>query len=294
MADARRRHPGNAPGPWFVDDSCIDCDVSRQCAPWMFGSAGGQAVVIRQPATDGEEREASRALLSCPTGSIGVSGARPRRDVLPLEVAPAVFYLGYSARSSFGASSYLAVRPDGNLLVDAPRWAAPVVAAIEARGGIGHVLLTHRDDVADAERYAARFGARVWIHRADADAAPFASDVFDGDADAEIAVAPGVVAVPCPGHTRGSAVFLADDVLFTGDSLYLSRATGSLAAFRDATWFSWTTQARSLARLARLDFAHVLPGHGGRGSGDPAGLRRQLLALVAAMGRQPGPDDSEW
>jgi len=44
MADPARRHPANAPGPWFVDASCINCDVSRQCAPWMFGEADDQAI----------------------------------------------------------------------------------------------------------------------------------------------------------------------------------------------------------------------------------------------------------
>ena len=48
MADPRQRHPQNVPGPWFVDRTCIDCDVSRQCAPWMFGAADGQAIVVRQ------------------------------------------------------------------------------------------------------------------------------------------------------------------------------------------------------------------------------------------------------
>ena len=29
MADPRRRLDANAPGSWFVDDSCIDCDACR-------------------------------------------------------------------------------------------------------------------------------------------------------------------------------------------------------------------------------------------------------------------------
>ena len=42
-----------------------------------------------------------------------------------------------------------------------------------------HVLLSHRDDVADADRWADRYGADVWIHAADADAAPYATNVFE-------------------------------------------------------------------------------------------------------------------
>src|SRR5262245_21664182 len=101
MADPRDRHPGNVPGPWFVDRSCIDCDVSRQCAPWMFGSEDGQAVVIRQPATPEEVRDATRALLACPTASIGVTGEKPQTEGLfPEFIDDGVFYCGYASRDS--------------------------------------------------------------------------------------------------------------------------------------------------------------------------------------------------
>ena len=36
MADPLQRLPGNAPGRWFVDASCIDCDQCRQIAPDTF------------------------------------------------------------------------------------------------------------------------------------------------------------------------------------------------------------------------------------------------------------------
>ena len=37
----------------------------------------------------------------------------------------------------------------------------------EPTRGIDHILLTHRDDIADAQRYAEYFDARVWIHDGD-------------------------------------------------------------------------------------------------------------------------------
>ena len=58
-------------------------------------------------------------------------------------------------------------------------------------GGIAHVLLSHRDDVADADRWAERYGARGWIGEADANAAPYATDVTVGDG--VTVVSPGVV-----------------------------------------------------------------------------------------------------
>jgi glyoxylase-like metal-dependent hydrolase (beta-lactamase superfamily II)/ferredoxin len=302
MADPARRHPDSVDGPWFVDTTCIDCDVSAQCAPWMFAHRRGQAVVVRQPANADEERDAARALLACPTGSIGTTGVRPPLGGLfpqPLGATVAgseIHYCGYASPKSFGASAYFVRRPDGNLLIDAPRWVGALVESLAAAGGVRHLLLTHRDDVGDADRWAERFGAQTWIHAADADAAPWAR-CFDG-ADAS-AIAPGVLAVPLPGHTRGSAGFIVDDeALFSGDSVYWSRAARRLSAFPDATWYSWREQAASLERLAAHRFAWVLPGHGDRHRGDAAELRAQLVALVARMRASSpgagGSDDGDW
>ncbi|MFN7141990.1 MAG: 4Fe-4S domain-containing protein, partial [Limisphaerales bacterium] len=36
MADKNDRTPGNVPGTWYVDSSCIDCDLCRQTAPGIF------------------------------------------------------------------------------------------------------------------------------------------------------------------------------------------------------------------------------------------------------------------
>jgi glyoxylase-like metal-dependent hydrolase (beta-lactamase superfamily II)/ferredoxin len=266
MADPKRRVPGNAPGDFFVDDTCIDCDTCRQLAPAVFAPAGGQSVVARQPATPDEARPAFRALLACPTASIGTTGPNLAREAMadfPLAIAPGVSYLGYTSRKSFGGSSYLLERPDGNWLVDAPRFLPQIAAAIAARGGLAGIFLTHRDDVADADRYAAHFGARRVIHAGDADAAPGAETVLEGEAP--VALAPGLLAIPTPGHTRGHMVLLADEAyLFTGDHLAWDRDEGRLVAFRDACWHAWPELVRSMHRLAAHRFAWVLPGHGDR------------------------------
>lgn len=156
-------------------------------------------------------------------------------------------------------------------------------AGVDELGGVAHVLLTHGDDVADAEGWAARYGARVWIHEADRRAAPFATDLLVGEQAAT--VAPGVVAVPVAGHTRGSVAFAVDGRwLPTGDSLAWSHDRRDLIAFRDACWWSWPEQARSLERLAGTTrFRWVLPGHGARVVLDPEDAHRRLLALVARM-----------
>ncbi len=291
MARLDLRDPGNAEGDWFVDTRCIDCGTCRDVAPALFVSGGGGSVVACQPADPSEARDAWLAAQACPTSSIGtLSRARRPGRLYPreIEVGSGVFDCGYCAESSFGASAWLIVRPDGNTMVDSPRFTEALAGPIADAGGLARLVLTHRDDVADADRWASRFGARVWIHAADRSAAPYATDLIEGLSEAE--VGPGLLAIPTPGHTKGSIMFLLDGRwLFTGDSLAWSHEREDLVAFRYACWWSWPAQADSLERLAvRHRFSWVLPGHGGRAAGEAEDLHHRLVALVARM-RGVGP-----
>ena len=275
-----------------MDTTCIDCDACRQIAPAVFEESAGQSAVRRQPASAEDVRAAERALVACPTASIGAEGRHVDvRGLFPQEIADGVFYCGFNSPDSFGANAFFAVRPEGNLLVDSPRFAAPLVRALEKLGGVRHVLLTHRDDVADAARYAAHFGAEVWIHEADASAAPFATRLVRGLDPMEIG--PGAVAIPLPGHTRGSVGYILDArFLLSGDSLYWSRRRGDLGAFRDACWYSWEAQADSLERLGDHAFEWVLAGHGDRHRAPAAEMQRRLRGLVGRMRTPRG--GTEW
>jgi glyoxylase-like metal-dependent hydrolase (beta-lactamase superfamily II)/ferredoxin len=286
MARVDLRHPLNAEGDWFVDTRCIDCGTCRDIAPGVFGDAGGYSVVTAQPAS-GDEQTPWLAAQACPTTSIGTRSRRPRPGRLyPREVEPTsgVWDLGYCSEDSFGASAWLVTRPAGNVLIDSPRYTEALVGPVEALGGIERVVLTHRDDVADAARWAERFGARTWIHADDRSVAPWADELFRGTDDVEVQA--GLVAVPTPGHTKGSVVYLLDDrYLFTGDSLAWSHVAQDLVAFRQACWWSWSAQADSLERLAAHRFSWVLPGHGARINALPEDLHLRLLDLVERMRR---------
>lgn len=122
---------------------------------------------------------------SAPRARRGRADGAP--NLFPEALIEGVFRLGYNAPASFGAHSFLIVRPGGNCMVDSPRWTRAVVDAIAARGGLAEVLLTHRDDVADADRYASHFGALVCIHEADRDAARYADQVLRGSEPTAIA-----------------------------------------------------------------------------------------------------------
>jgi glyoxylase-like metal-dependent hydrolase (beta-lactamase superfamily II)/ferredoxin len=289
MARVDLRNRDNVAGDWFVDTRCIDCGTCREIAPELFVARAGRSVVSRQPGAD-DGLDPWLAAQACPTSSIGTVDRQPRPGRLyprEVEAGSGVFDLGYCSEDSFGASAWFVQRPAGNVLVDSPRYTEALVGPLEALGGIDHVFLTHRDDVADAERWARRFDARVWIHEDDLRAAPFATDVVKGLDDTVLA--DGFVAVPTPGHTKGSMVLLVDDRwLFTGDSLAWSQARADLTAFRDACWWSWPDQLDSLGRLAdRHRFGVVLPGHGARVSADPDDLHRRLVALVERSRQGP-------
>ena len=285
MADPRRRLAGTAPGDFFVDETCIDCDQCRRIAPGTFRARGEASIVYRQPATPAATRQAERALVTCPTGSIGTARRHDLAAAIatyPERLAPDVYFCGFAAEASFGASSYLIVRPAGNVLVDSPRFTVPLVKRLEALGGVELMFLSHIDDVADHERFRRHFGCARVMHERDA---RFPVERLVAGPD-PVRLADDLLVIPTPGHTRGHQVLLyRDAVLFTGDHLAWSPARRGLIAFRDACWYSWTEQTRSMEALLAHRFAWVLPGHGHAHRAQPATMRRELVRCVRWMRR---------
>jgi ferredoxin len=76
MADREDKLPDNAPGAFYVDGQCIDCDLCRQTAPQNFerNEAEGYSYVIRQPETAEEVDQCREALDECPVEAIGDDG----------------------------------------------------------------------------------------------------------------------------------------------------------------------------------------------------------------------------
>ncbi len=284
MTDRAQRVPENVEGAFFVDTTCIDCDTCRQLAPATFGETGEFSFVQVQPRDTGEERAAYRALVACPTGSIGATdkaAARAAVDEFPLRLADGVSYCGFNSPKSFGGNSYFVEHPAGNWLVDAPRFVEPLARRLAERGGVRYIFLTHRDDVADAERYAERFGAERIIHRLELAAQPGAERVIEGRDPVELAE--GFLAIPTPGHTRGHCALLHREFLFSGDHIWWSRNRGRLTASRDVCWYSWAEQVESVALLQEYTFEWILPGHGERAYFPAREMRRQMHRLVAAL-----------
>lgn len=288
VADPSKRLPENVPGEFFVDSSCIDCDTCRALAPAIFRDHGDQSSVGRQPRTAGESRLAMMALVACPTGSIGTT---PKRNAaravaaFPSPIAENVHYCGFTSEASFGAWSYLIVRPEsagGNVLVDSPRYAAPLVRRIAEMGGVRTMFLTHRDDVAEHAKFARRFGCLRVMHEVDGAARLGAERIVRGTEATRLD--DDLLVIPTPGHTRGHMVLLyRDRFLFTGDHLSWSPGRGTLTAFRDVTWYSWPEQTRSMEKLLSYDFEWVLPGHGRIHNDTAPAMREHLRACVEWM-----------
>ncbi len=285
MADRKKRLAENVAGEFFVDSTCIDCDTCRQLAPATFAQGSEYSFVFAQPQTEGAQREAARALLACPTGSIGTlhkNNVKEVREDFPLHLEDGVYYPGFNSAKSFGGNSYLVRHPEGNWLVDSPKYLPYLVRRFEELGGVSYIFLTHRDDVADAARYAEHFGSRRIIHRDELASQPGAEIVLEGSETVELA--PEFVAIPTPGHTRGHSVLLYKKrFLFTGDHLWWSRELNHLNASRRVCWDSWPEQKKSMARLQKFGFEWVLPGHGQRVKLPVQVMHRELAALVKRM-----------
>jgi glyoxylase-like metal-dependent hydrolase (beta-lactamase superfamily II)/ferredoxin len=292
VALAAKALPENAPGDFFVDRSCIACDTCRRVAPATFG--GGEddtAFVARQPRTAAEERRALMALVACPVAAIGTS--RKHRDAAlaarafpdPIPGVEGVLSCGYAAESSFGAASWLVLRPGGNVLIDSPRFANPLLGRLRELGGARWLFLTHRDDVADHARWAEALGCERVLHARDVTSRTRSVE-RQVVGDEPVALADDLLVVPVPGHTAGSAALLWQDrCLFTGDHLW-GDADGRLGAGRSVCWYDWGEQTRSMERLLAHRFTSVLPGHGRPWRAPtPEAARAALAELVEEMKR---------
>ena len=288
MANVLQRLPENVPGDFFVDASCIDCDTCSQLAPSVFRDHGEQCSVFHQPENEAETRLALMSLVACPTGSIGAMQKHDAHigiNAFPMHLADNVYFCGFTSESSFGAWSYLIVRPaqdGGNVLIDSPRFATQLVKRIDEMGGVSQMLLTHRDDVADHKLFHEKFGCERVMHADDGARRLGVEQVIKGEE--EVFLDSDLIVIPTPGHTRGHVVFLyKQKFLFTGDHLAWSPKRHTLTAFPSVAWYSWSEQTRSMAKLENYSFEWVLPGHGDLHHDSAANMRYHLRSCIQWM-----------
>ena len=255
-------------------------------------------------------------MVACPTGSIRLSPGVREPTMAQVAAAhfpapvdaqrlPRVFHLGYHAPHSFGATPYLVSAPPAVVMVDCPRFNSRLSKRIEAEhGAVDLMLLTHKDDVSDHERWAKRFpGMRRVIHALEVrgpDQWPYIDMrgiemQLSGAGPWELA--PGLTAIFTPGHSPGHLSFHAsatatggDGVLFTGDHLAFNARLSRLDGFGRYGWDA-PKQAASILACSDLsgnqldddgDYRWLLPGHGRRMAFASAKERRAAVQQAAA------------
>jgi glyoxylase-like metal-dependent hydrolase (beta-lactamase superfamily II)/ferredoxin len=287
MAHLTQRRPENIAGDFYVDSTCIDCDTCRWMAPEVFSDIGDQSAVHHQPTNESERLKAMQALLACPTTSIGTVekpiDIKQVQASIPIPIAENIYHCGYHAENSFGAASYLILRPEGNVLVDSPRFAPPLVKRLEEMGGVRYLYLTHRDDVADHQKFHDHFGCDRILHQDEINRGTQSVETqLTGSGDWTIT--DDLQVIPVPGHTKGHTVLLYKNTfLFTGDHLAWSESLQHLIGFRNACWYSWKEQIQSMEKLAGYSFEWVLPGHGRRHHDARETMERSMQQCVEWM-----------
>ncbi|KAK9826282.1 hypothetical protein WJX74_005700 [Apatococcus lobatus] len=294
----------NAPGDFYVDSTCIDCDTCRWMAPETYSRINQQSAVHLQPQSPEERKRALQALLACPSFSIHAKHKKSEEmgaalNEMPLHVSGTenVFHLVMASESSYGAVAYLIRRPEGNIMMDSPRFDVKLLKRIQAMGGVKYMCLSHRDDVCDHAKWAKALGCTRILRRDECNKEQGTNEVEvklegqgpwglpDGSTDIEL--------IHTPGHTTGHVVLLykPERTLFSGDHWGYSGREQCGSLFRRVNWYSIDHQMESLAKLRPLDFVHVLPGHGRRMSfGDKAAKDEYIDLTIAATKKDIAAD----
>ncbi|XP_042483740.1 uncharacterized protein LOC122064094 [Macadamia integrifolia] len=288
LKKARQRRPQNVNGDFFVDHTCIDCDTCRWMAPTTFSRVDELSAVVKQPSSKEERVKALQALLSCPTSSIHTENAP--RDILevhntfPIPISeqrfPGVYHCGYHSEKSFGGASYIIVHPEGNILIDSPRYTERIARKIEMLGGARYMFLTHKDDVADHEKWSKRLECPRILHLKDVDIRT--TDVeMKLEGSGPWSLGNDFELIYTPGHTEGCVCLLYKPlkILFAGDHLAVWES--ELTIMEKYNWWSVPMQLNSVRKLLDVDFELILPGHGRRAEFKDA--KEKTLALEALL-----------
>ncbi|KAJ7942709.1 metallo-beta-lactamase family protein [Quillaja saponaria] len=241
-------------------------------APESFTRIDEMSAVYKQPNSEEERLKALQALLSCPTNSIHTEKPPPdilkAQDSFPIPVdehrTPGVYHCGYHSENSYGAASYLIVHPEGNILIDSPRFTERLAYNIEMLGGARYMFLTHKDDVADHKKWSKRLNCIRILHSSDV-------DISTADVEMQLqgkgpwSLYKDVQLIHTPGHTEGSVCLLykSHKILFTGDHVGMAES-GVMSMWEKYNQCSVPMQLNNIKMLVDLDIKLLLPGHGRR------------------------------
>lgn len=76
MAERSKKLTKNVNGAFYVDDTCIDCEVCREIAPANFtrDDQTRKSYVFHQPDNPADQAACQAAVEECPVEAIGQNG----------------------------------------------------------------------------------------------------------------------------------------------------------------------------------------------------------------------------
>ena len=137
-----------------------------------------------------------------------------------------------------------------------------IAAALVAAGGrLKYIILTHYhpDHTSSARDLKSRRGGEILLHEAEKDILEFAADRYLRQGDKLTLGEEELKVLHTPGHTPGGICLQGDNLIFTGDTLFLNGYGRT-----DLEWSSEEDMKKSLERLEKIitPAMQVYPGHG--------------------------------
>eukprot|EP00270_Netrium_digitus_P001878 TRINITY_DN1207_c1_g2_i1.p1 TRINITY_DN1207_c1_g2~~TRINITY_DN1207_c1_g2_i1.p1 ORF type:complete len:325 (-),score=62.20 TRINITY_DN1207_c1_g2_i1:145-1119(-) len=206
-----------------------------------------------------------------PTRQVASGYSNPSREsyLVPvnMERLQGVYLCGGHSKKSHGRLAYFIQRPEGNLLVDSPRFSESLSQKIDLLGGVEYLILTKwaDADAADAFRWQARFRCTRVMHALEGGHSPWDVEMQLQGAG-PWSVGSDINILFTPGLSLGCVSVLVKPLqaLFTGESLVVANDSGKLAVAdkHTAQDYSGPKQVASLKKLLPVDFLWMLPGKG--------------------------------
>ncbi|HEY9300692.1 MAG TPA: MBL fold metallo-hydrolase, partial [Phormidium sp.] len=151
-------------------------------------------------------------------------------------------------RDTLGATAYLIVENQTNILVDCPAWDQENQQFLQDQGGVSWLIITHRGGIGKVKEIQAALGCQILIQEQEAYLLPELEVTTFGQ---EFNLTPQIQVIWTPGHSPGSSCVYSDTqggVLFSGRHL-LPNQQGLPVPLRTSKTFHWRRQLRSVQML---------------------------------------------
>lgn len=151
-------------------------------------------------------------------------------------------------RETLGATAYLIVENDGNILIDCPAWDEGTQQFLQEKGGVRWLVITHRGGIGSARKLQADYNCAIAMQEQEAYLLP---GLEITSFQHELTLTPNLQLIWTPGHSPGSTcVYYTEHggILFTGRHL-LPDQHGNPVPLRTAKTFHWPRQLRSVEKL---------------------------------------------